>query len=255
MIVILDYYRVYGAILLGILATTLLSILFKATHFHGIISSPPSIMPTLLQFDIKGLFDASGAIVIFSFLFIILFDSTGTFIGVLNHYHLLNSTDNKGKNNRLTYALMANSLASTAGGMLGTSSCSPYLESAAGMQAGGKTGLTSVVVAILFLCSIFLFPLTKSIPIYATGPALLYVSLLMMRNFANINWQDETDSIPSMLTAIMIPLTSSIADGMGIGVISYVILKLVCRRYKDLNSMLLVLAAIFVVYFVFQLHV
>lgn len=251
-IVVLDYYQVPGSILIGILVVTLLGLLMGLSSFHGVFSLPPSIHPTLLQVHFDQLSNLRGIAVIFSVLFVNLFDCTGTLVGLMQHARVL---ERRNMVTRISRGLLANSIASVAGSLLGTSSPSPYLESAAGIRAGGRTGFTACVVAVMFLLALFLSPLAATIPEFATAPALLFVACLMIRNVVEITWHDTTESIPSVLTAIMIPFTLSIANGIGLGVISYTIIKLVCRRISDLNPTLIVLALLFVFYFIMQVTV
>jgi AGZA family xanthine/uracil permease-like MFS transporter len=251
LITILEHYRVPGSIVLSILATTLISILFKLSTFHGILSLPPIHNAAFLAFDIKDLWSQQGIAIILTFLIVALFDSTGTLVGLLQFSGLAKDTK---KTERLSSALVAESIATITGSLLGTSSTSPFIESSAGIKAGGRTGLTAITVALLFLCALFFSPLAETIPTYATSSALLFIACLMMRNLISIDWNNLTESIPSLLTALMIPFTFSIADGFGVGIISYVILKIGCRKTQDLNPMLCVLALIFIVYFIYVAH-
>ncbi|MCD6040050.1 MAG: guanine permease [Gammaproteobacteria bacterium] len=251
LITVLEHYRIPGSIIFSILATTCLSILFKLSVFHGILSLPPIHNLALFAFDIKNLWTHQGIAIILTFLLVALFDSTGTLVGLLQFSGL--SKDAK-KTERLSHALAAESIATITGSLLGTSSTSPYIESSAGIKMGGRTGLTAVTVAILFLCSLFFSPLAQTIPTYATSAALLFIACLMIRNLTHIDWNNLTESIPSLLTALMIPLTFSIADGFGIGIISYVILKFCCKKICDLNPILILLALIFIGYFIYRAH-
>lgn len=250
-ITILEHYRIPGSIVFSILATTLLSILFKLSAFHGIISLPSLHNAAFFAFDIKNLWNHQGITVILTFLIVALFDSTGTLVGLLQFSGLAKDTK---KAQRLSSALTAESIATITGSILGTSSTSPYIESSAGIKAGGRTGLTAVMVALLFLCALFFSPLAQTIPTYATSAALLFIACLMMRNLINIDWNNLTESIPSLLTALMIPFTFSIADGFGVGIITYVILKICCKKTQDLNPVLFLLALIFIGYFAYIAH-
>jgi AGZA family xanthine/uracil permease-like MFS transporter len=182
-----------------------------------------------------------------------LFDSTGTFVGILHQNNLIRSTKHDAK--PLSRGLLASSVGSMVGGVLGTSSVSPYCESAAGVRAGGRTGLTSVFVAALFLICLFFSPLAKTIPNYATASALLFVGCLMIKSFTHFNWEDMTETIPSVITAIMIPLTFSIAVGIGLGFISYVLIKAMTGKIKEVHPVLAIWALIFVGYFVDVTHI
>lgn len=246
-IVALDYLRVRGAIVIGIMVVTVLGIFTKEAHFHGLFSMPPALSATWMQLDIKDLFSEHGMSIIFAFFLVSVFDSTGTFIGMLYQARLM--TNSKKDAQKLARALMSTSVASMAGGVLGTSSCSPYCESAAGIRAGGRTGLSACVVAMLFLFTLFFSPLARSIPAYAAASAMLFVGCLMVKTFTQFNWEDMTETIPSVITALMIPLSFSIAVGIGVGFISYVLIKLMTGKIKQVHPMLVVWALIFIGYF------
>lgn len=247
LIAALDYLGFKSAIIIGILSITLIGTLTGHAHFNGIFSVPPSIAPTFFQLDFHILDSSQGLSVIFAFFLISLFDSTGTFIGILHMAGLFRSSKQDGK--QLSRGLVATSMASMCGSVLGTSSCSPYCESASGVRAGARTGLSSVIIAMLFLCCLFLSPLANTIPPYATASALLFVGCLMIKSFTHFNWEDMTETVPSVITAIMIPLTFSIAVGIGLGFISYVLIKLITGKIKEVHPILLVWAIIFVIYF------
>lgn len=252
-IVALDYLQVKGAIIIGIISITLIGLITGHGRFDGIISTPPSLKPTILQFNFQGLFTRTGFSVVFAFFLVSLFDSTGTFIGILHQAGLFRSSKKDEK--PLARGLLATSIGSMAGGLLGTSSLSPYCESAAGVRAGGRTGLTSVVVSVLFLICLFFSPLTKTIPSYATSSALLFVGCLMIKSFTHFNWENMTETIPSVITAMMIPLTFSISVGIGLGFISYVLIKLMTGKIKEVHPMLIIWALIFIFYFINTAHI
>ena len=247
-IVALEYRKVTGAIIIGVLLVTLLSVLLGMTEFKGVFAAPPSIEPTFMKMDIASAINAGLIGVIFIFFFIDLFDTTGTLIGVSHRAGLL---DKDGKLPRLKRALFADSTAIMAGGVLGTSSVTAYVESAAGTSVGGRTGLTAVVVALLFLAALFLSPLAGTVPAYATAPALCYVAVLMTRGLAEIDWDDLTESAPAVITAVGMPFTYSIADGIAFGFISYAVIKVLAGRFRDLSPMVLGIAALFAVKFAF----
>lgn len=253
LIAALDYLRVKGAIVIGILIITLIGIFTGHATFNGVFSMPPSLAPNFFHLNTEGLFSHNGFSVIFAFFLVSLFDSTGTFVGILHQAGLFRKT--KEGTNALSRGLLATSIASMFGGLLGTSSCSPYCESAAGVRAGGKTGLTSCFVAIFFLFALFLSPLAGTIPSYATASALLFVGCLMIKSFTHFDWHDMSETIPSVITAIMIPLTFSIAVGIGIGFISYVLIKLLTGKIKKVHPVLIIWALIFVAYFLNTLPV
>lgn len=246
----LDHLRVPGAILNGILVITVVSIAIGASAFGGIVSPPPPIAPTLLQLDIPGALQTGILHVILVMVLVEVFDATGTLIGVAKRAGLL--TDGPQHTNRgLSRALMADSTAIVAGSMLGTSSTTAYIESASGVQAGGRTGLTALTVAVLFLLAMFLSPLAGSVPAHATAPALLYVATLMLREFSEVVWDDATEAAPAVLTAIAMPFTYSIANGLAFGFVSYAVLKLLTGRAREVHPATWLVAALFVVRFVF----
>lgn len=241
----LDSLKVRGAILIGILVITVLSMLLGVTKFNGIVSMPPSILPTFLQLDVMGALHAGLLHVILVFVLVEVFDATGTLIGVAKRAGLIE----EGQPNRLGRALLADSTAIVAGSLLGTSSTTAYVESASGVQAGGRTGLTAVVVAALFIAALLFSPLAGSVPAYATAPALLYVACLMLRELVEIEWEDVTDAAPAALTALMMPFTYSIANGLAFGFISYAVLKTVTGRAREVHAATWLVAALFIVRF------
>ncbi|GLR50213.1 NCS2 family permease [Shinella yambaruensis] len=246
-IAVLDALRVKGAILIGILAVTVLSWIFGVSEFRGLVSAPPSIMPTFLQLDIMGALHGGLLHVILVFVLVEVFDATGTLIGVAKRANLIQ----EGKPSRLGRALLADSTAIVAGSLIGTSSTTAYVESASGVQAGGRTGLTAFTVAILFLAALFISPLAGSVPSYATAPALLYVAGLMMRELTEIEWEDLTEAAPAALTALAMPFTYSIANGLAFGFVSYVVLKFFTGRWKQIHPATAIVAALFVIRFAF----
>ena len=246
-IAVLDALRVKGAILIGILAVTVLSWIFGVSEFRGLVSAPPSIMPTFLQLDIMGALHGGLLHVILVFVLVEVFDATGTLIGVAKRANLIQ----EGKQSRLGRALLADSTAIVAGSLIGTSSTTAYVESASGVQAGGRTGLTAFTVAILFLAALFISPLAGSVPSYATAPALLYVAGLMMRELTEIEWDDLTEAAPAALTALAMPFTYSIANGLAFGFISYVVLKFFTGKWKQIHPATAIVAALFIIRFAF----
>ncbi|MBB2495353.1 NCS2 family permease [Aquipseudomonas ullengensis] len=248
LIVALEARRVTGAVMIGILVVTAIAIALGVTQFGGIVSMPPSIAPTFLQLDIMGALDVGMISVIFAFLFVDLFDNTGTLIGVAKRAGLMSKEGHLPKMGR---ALIADSAAAMGGSLLGTSTTTSYIESASGVAAGGRTGLTAIVVAILFLLALFFAPLAGTVPAFATAPALLFVAVLMTSGLAEIDWDDITVAAPVVITALAMPLTFSIANGIAFGFIAWVVIKALAGRFKDLNPALVVLAAIFVIKFGF----
>jgi adenine/guanine/hypoxanthine permease len=241
LIVTLDRLKVRGAILIGIVVVTILSFFFGANTFHGIVSTPPSIAPTLMHLDVKGALGVGIINVVLVFFLVELFDATGTLMGVASRAGLLV----EGKMERLNKALLADSAAIVAGSMLGTSSTTAYIESAAGVQAGGRTGLTALTVAVLFLACLFIAPLAGVVPAYATAPALLFVACLMLRDLGDIEWTDTTEAVPAAITALVIPFTYSIAEGIAFGFITYAVLKLTTGRAREVKPVIWVIAAPF----------
>ncbi|GAA0773934.1 NCS2 family permease [Castellaniella ginsengisoli] len=235
--------KVRGAILIGILAITVLSIITGHTQFQGIFSAPPSLAPTFFQLDIMGALNTGFFHVILVFVLVEVFDATGTMIGVATRAGLIRP----GNPGRLGRALLSDSSAIVAGSMLGTSSTTAYVESASGVQAGGRTGLTALTIAVLFLLALFLSPLAAIVPAYATAPALLYVACLMLRELVDVDWDDITESIPAAIAAIAMPLTYSIANGLAFGFISYVAIKALSGRFRDIHPATLLVAVLFVI--------
>lgn len=246
--VALDRLKVPGAVIIGILAVTAVGILIGVSEFKGIVDLPPDPSPTFLQLDLAGAFQIALLSVVFTFLFVDLFDTAGTLIGVAHRAGLL---DSEGKLPRLRQALMADSSASVIGSALGTSTTTSYIESASGIKAGGRTGLTAVVVALLFLLTLFFAPLAGTVPAFATAPALLFVACLMTRGLAEIDWDDVTEYAPAVLTALSMPLTFSIAHGIGLGFIAYAAVKILTGRISDCSVAVLIIAAAFVLKFAY----
>ncbi|MBG5040629.1 NCS2 family permease [Pseudomonas aeruginosa] len=244
LIVALEARSVTGAVLIGILVVTAIAILLGVTQFGGVVSMPPSLAPTFLQLDIKGALDIGLVSVIFAFLFVDLFDNSGTLIGVAKRAGLMGKDGHMPKMGR---ALIADSTAAMGGSLLGTSTTTSYIESAAGVSAGGRTGLTAIVVAILFLLALFFAPLAGSVPAFATAPALLFVAVLMASGLAEIDWEDITVAAPVVVTALAMPFTYSIATGIAIGVISWTAIKVLSGRWRELNPALVILSVLFVI--------
>ncbi|MCP8896645.1 NCS2 family permease [Shinella daejeonensis] len=246
-IAVLDALRVKGSILIGILTVTVLSWFLGVSEFQGLVSAPPSILPTFFQLDIVGALHGGLLHVILVFVLVEVFDATGTLIGVAKRAKLIE----EGKPNRLGRALLADSTAIVAGSMLGTSSTTAYVESASGVQAGGRTGLTALVVAVLFLAALFIAPLAGSVPTYATAPALLYVACLMIRELVDVEWEELTEAAPAALTALAMPFTYSIANGLAFGFVSYVVLKAFTGQWRAIHPATLIVAVLFVIRFAF----
>jgi AGZA family xanthine/uracil permease-like MFS transporter len=246
LIIALEQFKVPGAVIIGVLAVTAASIAVGASKFGGVVGTPPSPAPVFLQMDLAGALKVGLLTVVFAFLFVDLFDNTGTLIALAHRGGFMNKD---GTVPRLRGALIADSTAAMAGAAIGTSTTTSYIESASGINAGGRTGLTSIVVGILFLAALFLSPLAASVPPWATAPALFYVACLMARGLTEIEWGDVTESAPAMVTALAMPFTFSIAEGIAFGFITYAAIKLAAGRWKEIHPAVAILAALFVLKF------
>jgi adenine/guanine/hypoxanthine permease len=246
LITALNYRRVIGGTLIGILVVTAIGIPLGLAKFSGVVAAPPSLSPTLFKLDFSRIAEGSFFIVILSFLFVDVFDNAGTLIGVT---HRAGLTDAQGNLPRMKQALIADSFAAMFGSLIGTSTTTSYIESAAGVSAGGRTGLTALFVAIFFLLALFFAPLAGMVPAYASSAALLYVACVMARGLAEIDWDDITEAAPAVVAAVTMPLTYSIATGIGLGFITYALAKLVAGKFADAKPAVLVLAAIFAIKF------
>jgi len=234
--------RIPGAIIIGVLAVTVLAVVLGLQSFEGFAAPPPSLEPTLFKMDFTGAFTLASMAMMLALLLVTILDTAGTLIGVSRQAGLL---DEQGRLPRLRPALLADSSATMIGAVLGTSTTTAYIESAAGVEEGGRTGLTAIVVGALFLLSLFLAPLAKTVPLYATAPALVFVAFLMAKSLGAIEWHDPTEYIPALMIAVLMPLTYSIATGIGLGFIAYVVLKLVAGRYREIDAAVAVIAAAF----------
>lgn len=247
-IVALSARNISGAVVIGILLASCAGWLFGDTEFIGIVAMPPSPAPVFLQLDIAAAFQLSMVTVVLSMLIVDVFDTAGTLVAVSTRAKLL---DENGKLPRLKKALLADSSATVVGALAGTSSTTSYIESAAGVEAGGRTGLTAVVCGLLFLSCLFFAPLAQSVPAYATASALLFVACLMARSLADLDWDDITESAPGVVTAITMPLSFSIAEGIGLGFISYVLIKVISGRASECSLAAYVIAAIFALKYIY----
>ena len=247
LILVLAVRKVVGAIIIGVMVITISGLLLGLIQFNGIVSSPPDLKPILLKLDILGAIDVAMISVIISFLFVNLFDTAGTLLGVASRANLI---EDSGKIVNLDKALKADSTASVAGSFLGCSPVTSYVESSAGVEAGGRTGLTAVIVGTFFLIAIFFSPIASMVPSYATAGALVYVAILMLGGMERLDWSDSTELLPALIMIIMIPLTFSIANGIAIGFISYVVLKLAARKTLDISMGAWFLFLIFVLKFI-----
>ena len=240
--------NVRGALLLGILVTTLIGIPMGVTDFKGVVSTPESIAPIFCQFEWSNIFTLDMLVVVFTFLFIDIFDTIGTLIGVCTKANLV---DKNGNIYRITPAFMADAIATTAGAMLGTSTTTTYVESAAGVDQGGRSGLTAFAVACCFAVTLFFSPLFLSIPSSATAPVLILVGLMMIEPIKKIPFNEFTESIPAFICIIMMPLTYSISHGILLGMISYVAINMLCGKFKNITIMMYILAVLFVLKYIF----
>jgi AGZA family xanthine/uracil permease-like MFS transporter len=244
LIVALEHRKVIGGVIIGILVITIVSIIAGYQKFGGIVDVPPSIAPVFLQMDLAGAIHVGLITVIFAFLFVDLFDNTGTLIALAHRGGFMKPD---GTVPRLNRALMSDSAAAMIGAAVGTSTTTSYIESASGIASGGRTGLTALTVAVLFLLALFVAPLAGSIPAYATAPALLYVACLMTRGLVEVEWDDITEAAPAVITAIAMPFTFSIAEGIAFGFIAYVLIKLVAGKFSDIHPAVGILAVLFVI--------
>ncbi len=245
-IVALEARKVPGALLIAILGTTLAAVALGLQPWSGVISAPPSVAPTFLALDLLAAFDTQLIAVIFAFLIVDLFDSAGTLIGTA---HVGGFLDRNGRLPRLREALAADSAATVVGACMGTSPVTAYIESVPGIRAGGRTGLTALVVAGLFLLMLFFAPLAAMVPSYAAAPALIYVGCIMARSLTDIDWSDLTEYTPALLTAIAMPLTFSITTGLGLGFVSYTAIKVATGRARDVPIAVYPIALAFIVFF------
>ena len=240
--------NVPGAILIGILVTMLIGIPMGVTQFKGVVSHPESIAPIFCQFEFDKILSLDMLVVVFTFLFIDMFDTVGTLVGVCTKANLV---DEKGNIHRIKQAFMADAIATTVGAALGTSTTTTYVESAAGVAQGGRSGLTAFAVAICFAVALFFSPLFLSIPSAATAPALIIVGLLMMEPITKIPFDDFSEAIPAFVCIVMMPLTYSISNGILLGMIAYVLMNLVCGKFKKITIAMYILAVLFVLKFIF----
>jgi AGZA family xanthine/uracil permease-like MFS transporter len=244
LILAMDYRKIPGAIMIAILVITVLGIALGLSKFNGIVSAPPSLAPTFLQMDIMGALSVGLISIVFAFFMVDLFDNTGTLISIAPRAGMM---DEQGRLKRIGPAFISDSIACMVGAALGTSTVTSYIESAAGIRAGGRTGLTAVVVAVLFLAAIFFAPLATSIPAFATAPALLFVACVMASSMTRVDWEDVTEYAPAVVTMIAMPLTFSIATGIALGFIAYVVGKVLAGRIKDVHPVMGILAILFVI--------
>ena len=240
--------KVPGSILIGILITMVIGIFMGVTEFKGVVSHPESIAPIFCQFEFENIFTVDMLVVVFTFLFIDMFDTVGTLVGVCTKANLI---DRDGKIYRIKQAFMADAIATTAGAILGTSTTTTYVESAAGVAQGGRSGLTAFSVAVCFAIALFFSPLFLSIPAAATAPALIIVGLLMLEPIAKIKWDDFTESIPAFICVIMMPFTYSISNGILLGMIAYVLINFMSGKHRRITPTMYILALLFILKYIF----
>ena len=240
--------NVRGAMLIGILATTLIGIPMGITEFKGVVSMPESIEPIFFKFEWDKIFTLDMLVVVFTFLFIDMFDTVGTLIGVSTKAKMV---DEKGNIPHLKQAFMADAIATTAGAVLGTSTTTTYVESASGVAQGGRTGLTAFTIAVCFAVALFFSPLFLSVPGAATAPVLILVGMLMMEPVRNIDFDDATEAIPSFICLVMMPLAYSISAGILLGMIAYVLINMICGKFKKLTPTMYILAILFILKYIF----
>lgn len=240
--------KVTGALLIGILVTTVIGIPLGVTHFTSVLDVPPSIAPVVMKFEWHNVLSFDMAICVLTFLFIDMFDTIGTLLGVS---HRAGMVDEKGNIPHLTEAFMADAIGTAAGAMLGTSTVTTYVESASGVNAGGRSGLTSFTTAICFVLALFLAPLFLAIPAQATAPALVLVGVMMMTDVSKLHLGDFADAVPAFVCIALMPLTYSISDGILMGLITYVLLRIFAGRYRELKLGMIVLAVLFILKYAF----
>lgn len=247
-IVILSAKDIHSGVLISIALITGLALIFDPTvAFHGIVSMPPSLASVVGQVDVAGAFDLGLLGIIFSFLLVNLFDSSGTLIAVTTKAGF---ADKQGRFPRMKQALFVDSTAAMAGSLMGTSAVSTYIESGSGVSVGGRTGLTAVVVGVLFLLTIFFSPLASVVPAYATAGALVFVGILMASSLIEVKWDDLTEATPAFITTAMMPFTYSITEGIAFGFISYCVMKACTGRFKEINPSVAVVSILFLIKFV-----
>ena len=239
--------NVPGAILLGIIITMVIGIPLGVTEFKGIVSAPESIAPIFCQFEFDKIFSVDMLVVVFTFFFIDMFDTVGTLVGVCTKAKMM---DENGNIYRVKQAFMADSIATTLEAILGTSTTTTYVESAAGVAQGGRSGLTALVVGGCFVIAMFFSPLFLSIPSAATAPALIIVGLLMAEQIKNVDFDDFSESIPAFVCMLMMPLTYSISNGILIGMITYVLMNIICGKFKKLSPAMYILAVLFILKYI-----
>lgn len=248
LILLFDFYKVQGGILISIFIVSVIDICLGNQSFSGFINTPPSLSPTFLQLDLSNLLTPLALSQILAFLLIALFDATGTFIGLLNQ-GIFNHHSQEQIKKRISKGLLADSFTTAIAALMGTSTTGPFIESASGITAGGRTGFSAIIIAALFALSLFFYPLVESIPSYAINPALFYIALCMLKNITSLNSKDIISFAPAAVTMIMIPFSFSVAGGIGLGLILYCLLSIFARKFSNLSPMICFLSLLFLLYF------
>lgn len=244
---VLVILKVRGGMLLGILVTTIIGIPMGVTHFNGLLSTPPSISSIFCQFEWSQIFSWDMVAIVFTFLFIDMFDTIGTVVGVSVKSGMV---DEKGNVDGINKVLMADAVATVAGAMFGTSTTTTYIESASGVSEGGRTGLTSFTIAVCFAIALLFSPLFLAIPGAATGPVLFIVGVMMAAPVKEIDWEDYSEAIPAFVTMLLMPLAYSISDGIMLGMISYVVINALTGKFKKVSVTMWILAVLFVLRYI-----
>ncbi len=245
---VLIVLKVKGDLLIGIVATAIIGIPMGITQLSGVVSAPPSIAPIFMQFEFHNIFTFEMLVIVFTFLFVDIFDTLGTLVGVSNKAGLL---DKEGRIPNAKKAFMADAIGTTAGALLGTSTVTTYVESAAGVSEGGRTGMTSLVTAALFAVALFFAPLFLAIPGAATAPALILVGLFMITPIKDVDFTDFSEAIPAFITILAMPLTYSIAEGITLGVLAYVLINLLAGKTNKISIGMYILALLFILKYLF----
>jgi AGZA family xanthine/uracil permease-like MFS transporter len=243
LIIALDYRKVPGAIVIGMIVISVAAALLGETQFHGLIGEPHSMSELFLAMDFSRVLEATMISVVLAFVFVDLFDTSGTLMATASKAGL---TDKDGKFDAMGKAMLADSTATTAGAALGVSSVTTYVESGAGIAAGGKTGLTAITVGVLFLVALFFTPLLDFVPAFATAPALIYVGLMMTADMRNINWDDMTSAAPAWICAIMMPFGFSISHGIGLGFLAHTVLQLLTGKTHEIRPAVALVSVLYV---------
>lgn len=243
---VLLVWKIQGGFLIGIIATTLIGIPLGVTQFEGIVDTPPSIEPIFMKFDIEQVFTKDMAIVVFTFLFIDMFDTIGTLVGVSRKAGLMKD----GKMGKMKKAFMADALGTTAGAILGSCTITTFVESSSGVGVGGRTGLTAFTAAVCFLLSLFLAPFFLAVPGAATAPVLILVGLMMLGAIKDMNFDDYAEAIPAFICILFMPATYSISEGIVLSVISYVLINLICGKRKNVSLATILLAIVFMLKYI-----